>query len=195
LSIKIKLKFTVERKNDIELFKVFPEIRGTKKLGKWQTDISYRVYHLCLLGLTNQDLAIALGMSLSSMEKLMRTDEDVKAAALKARQIADSMVAKAIYKRATGFYYEDTHVSVIKDRDGEPTVITTPVRKYQHPDTGAAIFWLTNRQPEFWQNQLKVRHDGTVNVKHANMDLSDLDETELNVLKKIGLKQLASVNN
>lgn len=172
-------------------------IRKTKveKVSNWRDDVALRAYRLCLLGLNNADLALAFGLSTFAIENKLRNDPKFRDAVERGRSVADAKVASALYKRATGYMYTDTHVTVYKPKDGEPTVITTPVIKFQAPDTGAAIFWLTNRQPDYWSNSMRLEHTGGMTVKHEPLDLSDLDTDELNLLKKVGLQKMLNANN
>lgn len=165
-----------------------------EKVSNWKEDIPLRAYRLCLLGLGNSDLALAFGVSTYTIENWLRKDPKFKDAIDRGRSIADAKVATALYKRATGYMYTDTHVTVHKPKNGEPTVITTPVTKFMPPDTGAAIFWLTNRQPDYWSNSMRLEHTGGMTVKHEPLDLSDLDVDELNLLKKVGLQKMLTAN-
>lgn len=164
--------------------------------GKFKEDKAKRAYRLCLLGLTNSDLALAFGVSAFTIENWYRKDVDFREALERGRAVADSKVVHALYKRATGYTYTDTHITVHKPKDGsDPVIIATPVVKFQAPDVGAAIFWLTNRQPDYWSNSMKLEHTGGMTVKHQPLDLSVLDDNELNLLKKVGLQQILNANN
>ncbi len=56
-----------------------------------------------------------------------------------------------MYERATGCSHPDVHVAV-----WQGDVIITPVTKHYPPDVGAAKYWLNNRQPENWRNQVDI---------------------------------------
>lgn len=147
-------------------------------------------FRLALLGLNDTEIAMALGIENAVFVSWKRKPEFLKALN-KGRKEADSKVVRALYKRACGYQYEDTHVSVIKDSvTQQPIVVTTPVVRHQQPDVAACIFWLTNRQRELWTNTAKIEHSGKITFTQ-NEDLSDLSDVELNALKKVGLGALA----
>jgi hypothetical protein len=107
---------------------------------------------------------------------------------VKGRTLADATVAASLYKAATGYEYEEDHVTAFQ---GEVTV--TRVKKYKGPDSYAAVRWLSVRQKNLWTDSQKV--EITQNINITKLDLSKLDTEELMMLEKIGLKQLAPRSN
>lgn len=57
-------------------------------------------------------------------------------------------------------------------------MVTKRVTKHVPPDTRAAMFWLTNRQPESWKSESKVEHSGKIdtNVLPPDLSLEDLQK-------------------
>lgn len=152
-------------------------------------------FRLALLGLNNDEMAIGLGITTYTLETWLKDKPEFRRAVNKGRQEADSKVVRALYKRACGYQYEDTHISVIKDsQTQQPIVVTTPVVRHQPPDVQAAIFWLTNRQRDLWTNTSRVEHSGKITF-NMNDDLTDLTDAELSAIKKIGLAQQALKSN
>lgn len=151
-------------------------------------------YNLALLGLSNPEIGIAFGVSAQTIQNWTNSFPEFRHSLEKGREIADAKVVRAMYKRACGYMYTEEHVTVQKDKNGEsaPIVITTPVLKHQPSDVQAGIFWLTNRQRQYWSNTQKV--DINARVQHNTTDLSDLTETELKALQKIGLNNLIESN-
>lgn len=144
------------------------------------------VYTLSLLGAKETQLAEALRISESLVKKRMQVDAAFRKAVLDGRAIADSKVAESLYKRATGYDYVETLVTVRKNSEGEVTVIETPVKKHIPPDVVACIFWLKNRQKDQWAdvNRMDVRAQAA--VISANIDLSQLSDEQLQMAKAIG---------
>lgn len=151
-------------------------------------------YNLALLGLSNSELATAFGVANQTLDSWFTKYPEFSYAIEKGREVADSKVVRALYKRACGYNYEDTHITVIKDKDGisPPVIISTPVVKHVPADIQAAIFWLTNRQRKYWSNTQKFDIDAKIN--HTVPDLSDLSNDELALLQKMGLKELMQNN-
>jgi len=150
----------------------------------WKDNHPKRAYQLCLLGLTNADLAIAFGVSLGTIEMWIRKHPRFTKAIRLGRQEADSKVAAALYKKATGYTYEEDIVNVSHGQ-----VMVNTVKKFAHPETTAAIFWLKNRQADRWADVWKLDQNVNVNVnavKHEN--LRELTSPELALLEKIGLR-------
>lgn len=63
--------------------------------------------------------------------------------------VADGRVTRALYKRALGYSHPDTKFFYDKDKG----VIAQEFIKYYPPDTGAAEFWLNNKQPHLWKSR------------------------------------------
>lgn len=67
-----------------------------------------------------------------------------------AGDFADGVIAHSLYRKAMG--YEHEAVKIFYDsKTGE--VIRAPYVERYAPDTSAAVFWLTNRQPHLWKNR------------------------------------------
>ena len=152
-------------------------------------------YNLALLGLSNLEIATALGVASITVDKWMKNYPEFEYAVERGREIADTKVVRALYKRACGYTYEDTHVSVIKPKnpEDEPIVLTTPVLKHMPPDTQAAIFWLTNRQRKHWSTTQKIELNAK--IQQTAPDLSDLTDDELALISKLGLSGLERNDN
>lgn len=70
---------------------------------------------------------------------------------------ADGLVSHALYRKALG--YEHEAVKIFADtKTGE--VIEVPYTQRHAPDTAAATFWLTNRQPHLWKNRQDTKLTG-----------------------------------
>ncbi len=141
-----------------------------------------RAYKLCLLGLTNKDLAVAFGVSLGAIEYWIKNKDRFRRAVELGREEADGKVAEALYKRAIGYSHKDTDIKMYK---GE--IITTETVKHYPPETSAAIFWLKNRQKEHWADVWKMEHSGAMELTQET-DMSKLSDDELDLAEKLGLQ-------
>jgi len=84
---------------------------------------------------------------------------------------ADSKVERSLYERAKGYIADDLHICVIKE-----DVVITPIKKHYPPDPTSMIFWLKNRKPKEWRD---------------NVDSGlQLDETELTALKSVAKREI-----
>ena len=93
-------------------------------------------------------------------------------------------VEAALYKRAIGYDFEETHTEVRVNPDGSgQTTYVKKVKKHIVPDTTAQIFWLKNRQKEKWSDRLNV--DAKVTEE---LDFSKLSNEELLAFNKLYAK-------
>jgi hypothetical protein len=106
------------------------------------------------------------------------------------RQGADTKVAKSLYQKALG--YSIREVKIVATKDG---VVKVPYTKHFPPSTTAIIFWLLNRQKEYWKDVRHLMHSGPdggpIPLKVTNLrklDLSDFTDEQLAVLEEVGIK-------
>lgn len=100
-------------------------------------------------GLTNEQIAHNMGISRSTLDVWCKTYPDISDALKNSKEVADINVENALYKRATGYTYEEVRQEI--DDRGKKKIIKTI--KQIPPDTTAQIFWLKNRQSDRWRNR------------------------------------------
>lgn len=154
-----------------------------------------RVYRLCLLGLRDSDLAVALGVDITTLELWKQTKEELAEAINQGRIIADSHVAQSLYKKAIGYSHPDTHIAVAFNRQTQQTeIIQTEIVKHYPPDSWAAFKWLSIRQREHWMDVQKVEHHIHGQVTHTLSESltqhEDISEEELELALKLGMIKL-----
>lgn len=126
-------------------------------------------YELCLLGATDKQIAEALEISEDTVYEWKKKHRGFSEALRKGKIKADALVAKALFKRALGFRYNEVTFEKI---DGKINLELTPddiivtdayrkkiVTKYVAPDTGAAMSWLKNRQKELWRDKQTIEFE------------------------------------
>lgn len=157
----------------------------------WNDSIPARAYRLCLLGLSQEELAVAFGVSVETIEKWIQRYPKFRNAVRLGTQEADGRVVHSLYKKATGYAYYEDQVTV-----SHGNVIVTRVQKFAHPETTAAIFWLKNRQRQHWSDVQKVEKHIQMEItsNDGQYDLSDVTDEELAILEKIGLKDFKIEN-
>lgn len=115
------------------------------------------VYKLCLIGLTDKQIADILDISEQSFnvwkKKHPKLVESIKAG----KDQADAEVALALYKRATGYSHRDTKAQWVQDETGGRWEYADLIREYP-PDTQAASLWLRNRKSLFWRDKQEIEH-------------------------------------
>ena len=113
----------------------------------------------CLLGATNADLAGFFDVTTRTIDNWIAVHSEFATAVRDARAIADARVARCLYERAVGYEHtvERTVWHLGKER---------PVREKVRlpPDTRACMFWLRNRQPQYWSGRTAAPEADTVEL-------------------------------
>ncbi len=115
---------------------------------KYRPEYAEQVENLCLLGLTDKEIADSLGVSESTINKWKTEFSEFSESIKKGKTFADGAVAGALYNRALGYSHPEDDIRSV---GGE--IVITPTIKHYPPDTGAAIFWLKNRQQAKWRDK------------------------------------------
>ena len=118
---------------------------------KYRDEYAEQAKKLCRLGATDKELADFFDVTETTINN-WKIDHDGFFESLKeGKLLSDAEVADKLYKRATGYSHNDTHVS---NSNGE--VVLTDIEKHYPPDVTAAIFWLKNRQSAKWKDRKHV---------------------------------------
>lgn len=76
-----------------------------------------------------------------------KKSEELRKACAVAKEVADSTVENALYRKAVGYdYYEEVEELI----EGE-LVVTRRYKRHMPPDTKAILSWLYNRLPNLWR--------------------------------------------
>ena len=103
-------------------------------------------------GATEQEIFAKLGVSRDAFYRYKKKYADLNDA-LKTREEADAQVEAALFKNATGFFYDEVQ-TIERYSDKEGTVTETKIiKKYKEPDTTAQAIWLNNRRREVWRQK------------------------------------------
>lgn len=119
----------------------------------YRPDILDNVRAMVRAGMTREDLAKNLGISIATLCEWSNRYPEFATAIYKERYIADTNVASALYLRAMG-QATKTIRKVVTREDGQQevheTIETLP------PDAQAARYWLNNRAPKQWRDRIEV---------------------------------------
>lgn len=118
--------------------------------GAWRGDVPERARALCLLGLTDAEIAGHFGVAAETFCRWKKAHPELAEAMQGARAIADARVAASLYQRAVGYSVECEDVKMVA---GEPQIVR--YRKTFPPDVAAQIFWLKNRRPDLWRDKVE----------------------------------------
>ena len=136
---------------------------------KYKEEYNEQAEKLCRLGATDKELADFFGVSVSTLNLWKINYKEFSESLKKGKVVSDTVVANALFTRATGFSYMDEIGFKCKAYDEEGRQIekveTKMVAKYQPPDTTAAIFWLKNRRPQNWRDKQEVELSGEAKIE------------------------------
>jgi transcriptional regulator with XRE-family HTH domain len=161
-------------------------------------------YVLCKeKGFTETELAKVFGVTKNTIVKWKSNFPDFKNAMICGRDEFDQeFVEKALLKRALGFEYKErivkqVHVKGVNKFTGidfkVPAEEITIIEKFVAPETKAAIYWLSNRNPERWQQAVKVQADITNKTTTTELSVSG-DLEHLNEEQLLALRSILEVN-
>lgn len=88
-----------------------------------------------------------IGISKTGFWGWYRESEELRKACANSKDIADSTVEDALYRRAVGYYYWEEQWELV---EGEVR-LTKKFKKHMPPDTKAIMQYLFNRRPETWR--------------------------------------------
>lgn len=131
-----------------------PQSKDQGKRGRptlYRADVAERAERLALLGLTDEDLAVAFGVAIDTIYEWKKVHKDFSDALYRGREGADTEVVVGYFKRAKGYVRR-----IVKTvHDGEKT-LTHVTEEEVPPDPGAARQWLHLRQRKRWRDAQEV---------------------------------------
>lgn len=113
-------------------------------------------------GMTDEEMAVEFGVTRATIHNWRKRHTEFDEALKEGKEVADARVEDSLYRRATGYDYEELQIEQSVDSDGQPTPFRKVKRTTKHvmPDVQAAIYWLTNRQPERWKAKQQLELTG-----------------------------------
>ena len=103
-------------------------------------------HNYCLLGATNEVLANFFDVAPRTVDNWIATHPDFANSVYRGRAVADAVIVRALFERAKGFSHQVTRTTLYQ---GEERTVTNTVS--YPPDTTACMFWLRNRQRQYWR--------------------------------------------
>ena len=136
----------------------------------FRSQFTARVTDLCMLGLTNVELASRFEVSQAVFDRWIIDVPEFRAAIFAGREGADAAVANALFRAATGYEHPEDDIRTISlgNNQGSELVIT-PTTKHYPPSDRAVQMWLGNRQRNRWNvlNQAQVAGSATEQAQAA----------------------------
>ena len=141
---------------------------------KYSTNVEPRLLEIaawCRDGATDEEIYTALKISKDTFYRYKKVYSDFSDALKENKEIADIKVENALNRNALGYSYEEECVVMKKEilyneqgkKQQEITYpVTVSVTKHKEAETKAQQFWLQNRKPDKWKNQMSI--DGKLKV-------------------------------
>lgn len=146
--------------------------RPVGRPGEYSPKLAERAKRLCLLGLTNDQIADSFGITGETVRQWRLRYPEFAAALDFGREHADAVIANSLFQRAKG--YRHRAVKIFKPKDEAPTKVSY-VEHYP-PDTAAAVHWLNVRANKYgWKSKSEQAVTGP---NGGPIDVRDLTEVE-----------------
>lgn len=145
-------------------------------------------------GLSHQEIADNLGISLQSFDNYVKRYEEFADAVDEGAEECEVHVENAMVKRALGYYYKEVtreRKQVLNPETGEmeyKLVVTKSVAKHMPPDVSAQQYYLEHRAPKRWEKVPSAYID-SVTVNANIKSIADLLNNPLPE-RQIGDEQL-----
>lgn len=123
---------------------IIPELAYT------EIDATKVVLTMAQAGMTNEEIAIAIGLTASKFGHMLQKHPDFRELLNEAREEPNHKVEQSLFKRALGY-----QVKEIVQKAGKPVQVT--IKEFA-PDPVSCIFWLKNRSPKRWRDVVEMKH-------------------------------------
>lgn len=128
---------------------------------KYHKALDRRAADYALLGASNEEIALLLGVDQSAFAVWAIEKPSLRAALARSREAATVRVVKSLHRLANG--YDIKRTKVRKGRGGQ-VLETTEETRHVPPSERAAMAILTNRAPRWWRDAKQVEHVGRVDL-------------------------------
>lgn len=119
----------------------------------YRTEFPEQAYRLCLLGLTDAELAEYFQVDEATLHRWKAAHPEFRESIARGKLGADADVADKLYRRACGYSHDA--VKIFMPAGAAEPVYAPYVERYP-PDTQAASLWLRNRQPKRWRDRQEI---------------------------------------
>lgn len=120
---------------------------------KYKSSFAERATDLCMLGLTNEELADRFGVEGPTIGMWIAQIPEFAAAIYAGREGADADIARAMYQSARGYAHEHDEIKVVSmgDNRGSEIQIVPTIKRYP-PNDRMATLWMANKQKRRFPN-------------------------------------------
>lgn len=122
---------------------------------KYEPKFCEQVRKLCLLGLTDKELAKFFDIGETTLNRWKKDYPEFRVSISSGKVMADADVTDSLFRSAMGYSHADVHIAVIAGK-----IRKTKIIKHYPPVPTSVIFWLRNRRKENWRNQIEPTDTG-----------------------------------
>lgn len=122
-------------------------------------------------GLTDEEVAGVCEVSVRTIHRWKKDHPGFLKALIETKAIMDAKVELSLFRRATGYRYNEIEVFLDRTPEGK-NVETRRVEKEKEvlPDVGACRLWLTNRDAQNWKDKQDLNISGGISVHFDKED-------------------------
>lgn len=141
----------------------------TGRPSKYKEEFCIEAEKLCRLGATDKELADFFEISKATLNNWKTEHPEFLDSLKNGKMASDVRVTEALFKKATGFEYQEEQAFKCKAYDEKGRQIevlqSRTVTKFIPPDSTACFFWLKNRQPAKWRDKQDINVSGDVGIE------------------------------
>jgi hypothetical protein len=153
------------------------------------------VYKLALLGATDQQIADFFDVSIATINNWKHKEASFAEYLRKGKDEADAKVVESLFRRATGYAYDEVQTVEGINADGVHYGYTRKTSKHVAGDVKAQIFWLTNRQRDQWSKVTEHKNTNSLEFNvNKTLELKGLSDEQKTMIKDIAIKQISTVS-
>lgn len=151
-------------------------------------------------GYTVSEVCNNLEISTRNYYYYLKNDEELKLKINKAKEQSNNNVEATFYKRCLGYTIIDEKDIFGIDINGNSWERHEKHKKHVIPDTQSIIFWLKNRMPEKWKNDVDLKNSenegqGITVINILDEDNNIIEEDIFNSEIKINKKSKIIIDN
>lgn len=174
--------------------------RSRGRPSDYRPELCETVEKLALLGLTDEQMADVIGKPIGTFNRWKADHAEFREAIKRGKTPADANMAQALFKRGTGFEWDEQQAIKVKEIKFDPNtgrkvseterVEIVTVHRVAPPDTAAGIFWVCNRQKDLWRQRQEVT-GANGKPLFGDQNLDEVRETVQGKLDRIAAKTAA----
>lgn len=125
------------------------------------------------LGETENTICKKLGINHDSWSNYKNEKPELADAIKKGKQDLVLHIESMLFKRCSGFDYEETKTLIEKDGNGKEKKKVEKIKKKTLPSDTAIIFALKNLNPDKWKDRQEFKGDINQRIENITIDIED----------------------